>query len=138
MLTDVPCTGTGSWRRNPDMRWKLYGPTLDELVTIQADILDRVVHVVKLGGRLVYATCSILPEENENQVAAFLKRHPEFRLMSLADAWPTGITPPPYCTDMMRLTPHRHGTDGFFAAVFERIQSSKPDHTTDNDNDGDE
>lgn len=126
VLTDVPCTGTGTWRRNPDMRWKLYGPSLQDLTTIQADILDRVVGVVKVGGRLVYATCSILPEENEHQVKEFLNRHPEFRLMPLSEAWPEGLPVPAHCTDMMRLTPHRHQTDGFFAAVFEKIKSTRP------------
>jgi 16S rRNA (cytosine967-C5)-methyltransferase len=124
VLTDVPCTGTGTWRRNPDMRWKLYGPSLAELLPIQADILDRVVHTVKLGGRIVYATCSILPEENEQQVEAFLKRHPDFKLMPLSEAWPEGLKLPEGCNDFMRLTPHRHATDGFFAAVFQRIKSN--------------
>lgn len=115
-LVDAPCTGTGTWRRNPDTRWKVYGPGLAELVKIQAEILDKVVHTLKSGGRLVYATCSILPEENENQVQAFLQRHPDFKLAELKDVWPEGAVPP--CTgSYMRLTPHRHSTDGFFAAV---------------------
>ncbi len=115
-LIDAPCSGTGTWRRNPDTRWKVYGPGLEELVKIQADILDRVVHTVKPGGRLVYATCSVLPEENEQQVEAFLARHPDFELPDLKDVWPEDATPP--CDGKyMRLTPHRHGTDGFFAAV---------------------
>jgi 16S rRNA (cytosine967-C5)-methyltransferase len=119
VLTDVPCTGTGTWRRNPDMRWFTYGPSLAELCAVQADILDRVVHVVKPLGRLVYATCSLLPEENEEQVAAFLKRHDDFELLPLSQGWPEGVTPP--CAgDVMRLTPHRHGTDGFFAAILQR------------------
>ncbi len=119
VLTDVPCTGTGTWRRNPDMRWFTYGPSLEELCAIQSDILDRVVHVVKPNGRLVYATCSLLPEENENQIESFLKRHTDFELLPLAQAWPQGLTPP--CAgDVMRLTPHRHQTDGFFAAVLQR------------------
>jgi 16S rRNA (cytosine967-C5)-methyltransferase len=115
-LVDAPCTGTGTWRRNPDTRWKTYGPGLDALLPMQAEILDKVVHTVKPGGRLVYATCSILPEENEAQVAAFLERHPDFELANLKDVWPDGVTPP--CEGKyMRLTPHRHGTDGFFAAI---------------------
>ena len=128
VLTDVPCTGTGTWRRNPDMRWKVYGPSLAELVPIQADILDRVVHTVKVGGRLIYATCSILPEENEQQIEAFLARHPAFRLVPITEAWAgTNLTPPTGCTDVMRLTPHRHNTDGFFAAIFEKTTSTKLD-----------
>ncbi|MFN3826213.1 MAG: RsmB/NOP family class I SAM-dependent RNA methyltransferase [Micavibrio sp.] len=114
VLTDVPCSGTGTWRRNPDLRWRQYGPGLDELLVTQADILDRVAKSVKLNGRLVYATCSLLPDENENQVEEFLKRHPDFEVLPLSEIWQDG-TPPsePY----MRLTPHRHNTDGFFAAV---------------------
>ena len=110
VLCDVPCTGTGTWRRNPDMRWNIYGPALEELVVVQADILDKVAHTLKSGGRLIYATCSLLPEENENQIEAFLKRHEGFEIEVLDKARGLG-------TPYMRLTPHRHGTDGFFAAV---------------------
>lgn len=120
VLTDVPCSGTGTWRRNPDTRWRTYGPSLEELIATQADIMDKVAGVVKEGGRLVYATCSILPEENEQQIEKFLVRHPEFKLLPLAEAWPKGLTAP--CEgNYMRLTPKRHNTDGFFAAVMQRI-----------------
>lgn len=114
VLCDAPCSGTGTWRRNPDMRWQVYGPQLPELLAVQRDILERVAHTVKPGGRLVYATCSLLPDENERQVEAFLKDHPEFEIMPLAEPWCEG----PY----MRLSPLRHNTDGFFAAVLRRIQ----------------
>ncbi len=133
VLCDVPCTGTGTWRRNPDMRWRTYGPSLEELIEIQADILDRVAHTVKPGGRLVYATCSLLPEENERQIEAFLGRHAGFELVdgpltptlspgrgrSAEGAEGEGIQP---CEDSpyMRLTPHRHNTDGFFAAAIQK------------------
>ncbi len=123
-LVDAPCMGTGTWRRNPDTRWKVFGPGLAELLKVQAEILDRVVHTVKPGGRLVYATCSVLPEENEAQVEAFLKRHPDFELPDLKDVWPDGVTPP--CEGKyMRLTPLRHGTDGFFAAVLVKKASAE-------------
>lgn len=121
VLTDVPCSGTGTWRRNPDMRWRQYGPSLEVLLATQAEIMDRVVHVIKKGGKLVYATCSILPEENEQQVENFLARHPDFRLMPPDQAWPEGCKLP--CDgDVMRLTPKRHNTDGFFAAVLQKIE----------------
>lgn len=110
VLCDVPCTGTGTWRRNPDMRWRVFGPSLEELVEIQQDILSRVAGIVKPGGKLVYATCSLLPDENEAQVDAFLAQHPEFSVQVIDDALGLGS---PY----MRLTPHRHKTDGFFTAV---------------------
>ncbi|NCC22724.1 MAG: RsmB/NOP family class I SAM-dependent RNA methyltransferase [Alphaproteobacteria bacterium] len=115
-LVDVPCTGTGTWRRNPDMRWRTYGPSLEELTAIQSDILDRVAHTVKPGGRLVYATCSLLPEENERQVEAFLSRHEGYEILPVREAWPEGL-PVPCEGDFMRLTPKRHNTDGFFAAI---------------------
>lgn len=110
VLLDVPCTGTGTWRRNPDMRWTTYGPSLEELMPIQQEILERACKAVKPGGKLVYATCSLLPDENENQVEAFLAAHPEFTAAPLDESLKLGS---PY----MRLTPHRHNTDGFFAAV---------------------
>lgn len=113
VLTDVPCSGTGTWRRNPDTRWYHYGPSLEELIKTQAEILDKVAGTVKEGGRLIYATCSLLPEENEEQVKAFLERHPEFALGAL----PEGV---PGENGLMRLTPYRHNTDGFFAAVLEK------------------
>lgn len=116
-LVDVPCTGTGTWRRNPDMRWRTYGPELQTLLATQAEILDKVAKTVKPGGRLVYATCSLLPAENEQQAEAFLQRHPDYELLPLAAAWPAG-TPVPGDGPYMRLSPLRHGTDGFFAAVF--------------------
>ncbi|MAH04467.1 MAG: hypothetical protein CL561_02800 [Alphaproteobacteria bacterium] len=129
-LIDVPCSGTGTWRRNPDMRWHHYGPTLDELIQTQSEILDRVSHTVKIGGRLVYATCSILPQENEEQIAAFLARNPDYKVLPLAQAWPDKDNIP--CSgDYMRLSPHQHGTDGFFAAVLERVSA---DHIQEQDN----
>lgn len=113
VLVDAPCSGTGTWRRNPDTRWRVYGPGLNDLLGVQAEILDRVAKAVKPGGKLVYATCSLLPAENDRQVEAFLQRHPEF----------TPAPPPPGLPadgPYMRLTPHRHNTDGFFAAVLVR------------------
>ncbi len=80
VLVDAPCSSSGTWRRNPDLRWRPYGPSLDELLATQAEILDRVVKTVKPGGKLVYATCSLNRAENEDQVAAFLERHPQFKL----------------------------------------------------------
>lgn len=112
-LCDVPCTGTGTWRRNPDMRWRTYGPALEELLEIQAEILEKIAHTVKPGGKLVYATCSLLPDENEDQVTRFLKAHPQFDEQPLNKALGLG-------SPHMRLTPHRHKTDGFFAAVLIR------------------
>jgi 16S rRNA (cytosine967-C5)-methyltransferase len=119
VLTDVPCSGTGTWRRNPDARNRLRASDLAELLPKQASILDAAQTLVRKGGRLVYATCSILEEENEAQVSGFLLRHPAFRIVPLAEAWPLEQTPP-LGGDLLVLTPARHGTDGFFVAVLER------------------
>lgn len=113
VLLDVPCTGTGTWRRNPDMRWTVYGPSLEELTDIQADIMERACKAVKPGRKLVYATCSLLPDENEDQIERFLKDHPEFEIQPIDKK--RGLGSP-----FMRLTPHRHGTDGFFTAILIR------------------
>ncbi len=113
VLVDAPCTGTGTWRRNPDMRWRSLGPGLDELIPLQARILASAARLVKPGGRLIYATCSMLPKENEDQAEAFLAAHPDFALVpagaDLGEASP-----------YLKLSPARHNVDGFFAAVFER------------------
>ena len=95
-------------------------PELHRLLAEQAAVLDRAARLVRNRGRLVYATCSLLIEENEAQVSAFLARHPEFRLLPLAAAWP-GPGAPPGEGPHLFLTPRRHGTDGFFGAVLERV-----------------
>ncbi len=120
VLTDVPCSGTGTWRRNPDMRWRNYGPTLEDLTVIQAEIVDKVAKAVKPDGKLVYATCSLLPQENEHQVEAFLKKHPEFEIEPVDPALGLG-------SPFMRLTPHRHQTDGFFTAILKKKEADNQD-----------
>lgn len=119
VLADVPCTGTGTWRRNPDMKWRVYGPSLEELMEIQQEIIKRCAKVVRKGGRLVYATCSLLPDENEKQIESFLKSNEDYKLLPLKDAWPEGACP--ISGEYLRLTPYRNQTDGFFAAVLQRI-----------------
>jgi 16S rRNA (cytosine967-C5)-methyltransferase len=119
VLVDAPCTGTGTWRRNPDARMRLLENDLLELVPKQAMILSQASRLVKPGGRLVYATCSVLLEENEMQIDTFLAAHPGFHVVPLAHAWALSGTPPgpgPY----LSLTPRTHRTDGFFTAVLER------------------
>jgi len=120
VLVDAPCTGTGTWRRNPDARLRLRELDLQELVPKQASILDTAARLVRPGGRLIYATCSLLPDENEAQVDAFLTRQPAFRVVPLAEAW-TLEAPLPCPGPYLSLTPLRHGTDGFFGAVLERM-----------------
>ena len=119
VLVDAPCTGAGTWRRNPDARLRLTETDLAELLPKQAAIMNDAARLVRNGGRLVYATCSLLLEENELQVSQFLAAHPGFALLPLAQAWaPMGEPPCP--GEFLSLTPARHGTDGFFAAVLER------------------
>ncbi len=115
VLVDAPCTGTGTWRRNPDARLRLKETDLAEIMPKQAMILDQAQRLVKPGGRLIYATCSLLDEENEAQVEGFLARHPDFRRLDLGDKLPPALHGP-----MLRLTPLKHGTDGFFAAMLEK------------------
>ncbi len=119
VLVDAPCSGLGTLRRNPDLKWRQQPSDIEELTAKQRAILDAAARLVKKGGRLVYATCSILPEENEQVVEAFLAAHPEFVQLDCAEllkhqhvALDTGKN--------LRLYPHIHGTDGFFAAVMER------------------
>lgn len=118
VLIDAPCSGTGTWRRNPDARWRAPELGLENLVALQSRILASAARLVKPGGRVVYATCSMLCEENEDQVAKFLSAHPAFRLVPLVEAAPelVGSAHP----DHLSLTPARHETDGFFAAVLQR------------------
>ncbi len=118
VLVDAPCTGTGTWRRNPDARLRLRQSDLAELLPRQATILDAASGLVRTGGRLVYATCSLIHEENEAQVSGFLSRHPGFALRPLPEAWTLGAPPCP--GPFLSLTPRLHGTDGFFGAVLER------------------
>jgi len=123
VLVDAPCTGTGTWRRNPDARLRLAPRDLSELAVKQAGILRRAAELVRKGGRLVYATCSLLLEENDMQIASFLAEHPEFRIVPVSTAWPDA---PANCAgEVLRLTPLQHGTDGFFAAALERVDASK-------------
>ena len=121
VLVDAPCTGSGTLRRNPDMKWRTWD--FAALSRQQADILAAAAHLVRPGGRLVYATCSLLAAENEEIVEAFLAAHPGFAAEPAADALaahgivvPRAATPAGY----LELLPHRHRTDGFFAALLVR------------------
>jgi 16S rRNA (cytosine967-C5)-methyltransferase len=121
VFVDAPCTGIGTWRRNPDAKWRLTPTDVTELVALQAEILDSAQRLVKPGGRLVYATCSLLREENEEQAENFLATHPEFTLVPIGKVWAEAIGGKcPGGQETLRLTPARHGTDGFFVAVMQR------------------
>jgi 16S rRNA (cytosine967-C5)-methyltransferase len=118
VLVDAPCSGVGTWRRNPDARRRETRIGLAGLLPLQAGILASAARLVRPGGRLVYATCSMLPEENEAQVAGFLAAHPGFHVVPLPEAAPR-LTESAH-PDYLSLTPARHDTDGFFAAVLQR------------------
>ena len=108
VLVDAPCSGTGTWRRNPDMRAKFTQKDLDELLNVQLEILRSAQKLVKPGGRLIYSTCSILIDEDEDQIEKFLKEFPNFELEKISIRDKT--------EKFLKLSPFRNGTDGFFAA----------------------
>jgi len=127
VLIDAPCTGTGSWRRNPDAKWRMRPGALEQRMKEQAEILVRAAALVKPGGRIAYVTCSVLDEENGAQVAHFLARHPEFSLRPPADlAEPLGeraflFRKAVLVSDHgLLMTPRRTDTDGFFVAGLQR------------------
>jgi 16S rRNA (cytosine967-C5)-methyltransferase len=129
VFVDAPCSGSGTWRRRPEAAWRLTAEAVTRLAVLQQTILSRAAKLVRPGGRLVYATCSILDQENAEVAAAFTTAHPTFKPIPIAEAAQT-----PNFTDVARerlatlaagghtlqLTPRRTGTDGFFCALFER------------------
>ena len=119
VLVDAPCSGFGTLRRNPDLKWRHGEKAIAELAAKQALILNAASKLVKPGGRLVYATCSILPDENESVAAAFAAEHSEFNPLSCSELLAAQRIPVD-TGEHLRLWPHRHGTDGFFAAAYER------------------
>jgi 16S rRNA (cytosine967-C5)-methyltransferase len=130
VFVDAPCTGTGTWRRNPDAKWRLTPTDLAELTALQASILDSAQRLVRPGGRLIYATCSVLPPENDGQITQFLATHAEFRLVPIGGVWRAALSfPCPVDRETLQLTPARHGTDGFFVAVLERREVEAPAET---------
>jgi 16S rRNA (cytosine967-C5)-methyltransferase len=119
VLVDAPCSGLGTLRRNPDLKFRQSEKSVAELTQKQAAILAAASKLLKVGGRLVYATCSLLHEENQAIVEAFLAQHPEFALLPASEA----LAQQKIALEMgdyLQLLPQQHGTDGFFAAVMER------------------
>ena len=119
VLVDAPCSGFGTLRRNPDLKWRHGEGAVAELAAKQSRILKAAAKLLKPGGRLVYATCSILSEENEAVADRFASEHPEFIALSCTELLATQRVTLD-TGERLRLWPHRHGTDGFFAAAFER------------------
>ncbi|HRK19987.1 MAG TPA: RsmB/NOP family class I SAM-dependent RNA methyltransferase, partial [Hyphomicrobiaceae bacterium] len=126
VLVDAPCSGTGTWRRKPDAKWRLKPEALDQRRSSQKRVLSEAAAFVRPGGRLVYVTCSLLPSENTAQVSAFLASNPGFTILPWRTAWTTALptAPPPRSADdredSMLLSPASHATDGFFVAVLQR------------------
>ncbi len=122
VLVDAPCTGSGTWRRRPDTKWRLKPASLAERQTEQRAVLERAVHLVKPGGRIAYVTCSILPEENTDQIDAFLSTHPDFKCHPVSDLWTDTLGTAPADSaarhpDTLLLSTAQHETDGFFIAA---------------------
>ncbi len=125
VVVDAPCTGTGTWRRNPDAKWRMRPGALEVRQKEQDEALNGAAPLVKPGGRLVYITCSLLPEENEDRLAAFGAKHPDFKPVAARDAATAaglGALGEYANADgsALLLTPRRTGTDGFFVAVMRR------------------
>ncbi|BBF22686.1 RsmB/NOP family class I SAM-dependent RNA methyltransferase [Sutterella megalosphaeroides] len=130
VLIDAPCTGTGTFRRNPDLKWRLSPSELERINAIQKSVLEHASRLVKAGGRLVYATCSVLKRENQDVVEAFLAAHPEWRLVPAKEVFAQqGIVFPEAQWERFgsyfQMLPHVNNTDGFFAAVLERSAPAK-------------
>jgi 16S rRNA (cytosine967-C5)-methyltransferase len=119
VLVDAPCSGMGTLRRNPDVKWRQQEGGIAEMTEKQASILDGAARLVKFGGRLVYATCSLLDEENDAIVQGFLAAHSDFELVPVSKVLAEQRIDLEM-GDTLKMLPHKHGTDGFFAAVLER------------------
>jgi len=126
VLIDAPCTGTGTWRRNPDAKWRMRPGALEVRVKDQIEVLDRAATLVKPGGRIAYITCSVLPPENAGQIRAFVARHPEFVVIPppqvVTVLWDKAddFSAATQSAEGLLMTPRRTGTDGFFVSVLKR------------------
>ena len=126
VLVDAPCSGLGTLRRNPDLKWRQSPQSVEELKAKQAAILSAAASLLKPGGRLVYATCSFLPEENQQVVQDFLNTHPQFSLLNCAELLAQQKIPLD-TGEFSQLSPLLHQTDGFFAAALTRVEAAKPE-----------
>jgi 16S rRNA (cytosine967-C5)-methyltransferase len=127
VLIDAPCTGTGTWRRNPDAKWRMRPGALEVRLKDQVTVLDRAAALVKPGGRIAYITCSVLPQENNEQIRSFIGRHPEFAVVPpsqtvtvLWDKSEDFTAATLQSPEGLLMTPRRTGTDGFFVSVLKR------------------
>jgi len=127
VVIDAPCTGTGTWRRNPDAKWRVRPGALEVRLKAQAEVLDRAAGLVKPGGRIAYVTCSVLKSENGDQIRQFLARHPHFAIVppaeTVAALWDKSedfVAATLQSAEGLLMTPRRTGTDGFFVSVLRR------------------
>ncbi len=120
VLVDAPCSGLGTLREHPEIRWRRILDDVKQVAALQKQILDRVAAMVKPGGALVYSTCTLLREENDDVIAAFLNTHPDFEIESAAAVLPAMAQPLVDADGMVRTLPHRHNMAGFFAARMKR------------------
>ncbi|MGL4768280.1 MAG: RsmB/NOP family class I SAM-dependent RNA methyltransferase [Formosimonas sp.] len=124
VFIDAPCSGLGTLRRNPDLKWRHSVDSVARLATLQASILESAARLVKIGGTVVYATCSVLPDENQNVVQAFLAANPNFEVINVQEALAVqNVSLPDDAVrdGFLQLLPHLHHTDGFFAACLKRV-----------------
>jgi 16S rRNA (cytosine967-C5)-methyltransferase len=119
VLVDAPCSGSGTWRRNPDLKWRFTQKDMDEMLALQQSILQSAARLVKPGGRLIYATCSLFKEENDRQVDQLLRNINDFRVVSAEKIWDK-LSGDEGLASYLWVTPHNDGVDGFFAAALER------------------
>jgi 16S rRNA (cytosine967-C5)-methyltransferase len=120
VLVDAPCSGSGTWRRDPASKWRLTHENLETYKTQQAEILSQSAILVKSGGRLIYVTCSLLAQEGEDQISHFLANTPGFKVMDAEEIWSNILTLPfPGPGPFLRLSPAKTKTDGFFIAILE-------------------
>lgn len=124
VLVDAPCSGSGTWRRNPDAKWRLTRQSLGKLHQVQAEVLDQAAACVRPGGRLIYATCSFLRSENEDAVAGFVSRNRAFRHVAVETVWNRIflIKASPASSLDFHASPFKTGTDGFFASIMVRVE----------------
>jgi 16S rRNA (cytosine967-C5)-methyltransferase len=122
VLVDAPCSGMGTLRRNPEARWRLQPATVDGFPPQQLSLMVTYAPLVAVGGRLIYATCTVLRSENDQVIEKFLGERPDFVLMSLKEIWGKERAQPLGGGSVLRLLPQTHDTDGFFAAVLRRIR----------------
>lgn len=121
VIVDAPCSGSGTWRRNPDGKWNLSPHRLDDYRQMQQHILQSAAKLVRPGGELLYITCSLLPEENQEQAERFQSAHPAFTPLSVLERLAgLEISLPSASAPYLAMTPARHGTDGFFMALFRK------------------